>query len=150
MKKMGRVTKYMMQDYKLQGVLYLYSNMIKKKLNEQLELGHKRFVIYPFCRNGRLVKYILNGVFNLKEEQIIDNGLANGKNIIKVEDFVWEEGLFVLVCNEGSNSYNQIRNNIQKYVPKDYIIDIFPNYYKSVDIEEVCQVLDELDAYRRI
>ena len=70
-----------------------YSKIVKTKISEQLELGHNKFVIYPFGDIGVLTKYILNNVFNINEEYIIDNSQANNQNIFSLQDAKWERDI---------------------------------------------------------
>ena len=51
-------------------------NAIKKAIAD----GRKDFVIYPYGKQGRLFKNILNNEFGIKEALIIDNGLKDNKN----------------------------------------------------------------------
>ena len=102
-----------------------YSKIVKTKISEQLELGHNKFVIYPFGDIGVLTKYILNNVFNINEEYIIDNSQANNQNIFSLQDAKWERDIYILICSENSKYYHQIRESILQFVPAENVIDLF-------------------------
>ena len=48
---------------------------IRQAIESQLDMGKRKFIIYPFGDVGVKVKNILNNSYGIKEDYIIDNHL---------------------------------------------------------------------------
>lgn len=101
--------------------------VIKRQLANHRE--RCKFVIYPFGELGAMTKGILNGVFGIQEAFIID------QNLIDIEKKIYPlEYLRNIDCSKyrfivASSSevyYDELRNDLHRYVQPEYIIDIFP------------------------
>ncbi|WP_088188547.1 CatB-related O-acetyltransferase [Desulfosporosinus sp. FKA] len=107
---------------------------IKKIIQTQLNLGKSNFVIFPFGEKGMLTKGILNGLFNINEAFIIDNNLSKiNKSINNIEylnNIDCTEYTF-LISSDNSNYYQELRQMIEKYVPRENIVDMFPKTNKG-------------------
>ncbi|MCI8927326.1 MAG: hypothetical protein HFI96_06360 [Lachnospiraceae bacterium] len=129
-----------------------YGDIAKAEIRKQLELGRKRFAIYPYGQVGVLVKYILNNYFEIHEEYIIDNGQADSKNIFRIQDIQYEKDIYFLICSVNSGSYVQVRRNILEKIPSENIIDLFGNVYEyerinEKKVHEVLAFLEEFSKY---
>lgn len=124
-----------------------YGDIIKAKVSEQIEQGHKRFAIYPFGEIGVLVKYILNDYFQLDEEYIIDNGQANSKTIFRLQEIEYEEDIYILICSVNPASYYQIRKSILDKIPSKNIVDLFENEYGQVEETEIYKTIARLEEF---
>ena len=51
-------------------------NRIKRAIANWVQRGNKDFVIYPYGKNGKIAKEILNTEFGIQERYIVDNKLA--------------------------------------------------------------------------
>jgi len=107
---------------------------IKKIIQTQLNLGKSNFVIFPYGEQGALTKGILNGLFNIDEAFIMDNNLSKiNKSIKNIEHLInidCTEYTF-LISSDNPNCYQELRQMIEKYVPRENIVDIFPKTNKG-------------------
>lgn len=136
------------EEYSIDLVPYQYKSIIKEiewKIRKQIQQGKRKFAIYPYGMYGRLVKKILNNIFGIQEEYIVDNYLANNKDIVRLNDVNWKEDTYILVSSDSQKYYNSIREDIVKIIPQKYIIDLF-----SYDNNELYKVLEILDDYRKM
>lgn len=125
-----------------------YIDKINNAIREQVELGKKDFVIYPFGEQGKLAKQILNILYGIQEKFIIDNKLSISdnkfKNIKYLEEIDCTKYTFLL-SSDNKNIYNEIRKRLYEYVPKENVVDIFSpslylnnnNYYAPLHFDEV-------------
>lgn len=103
--------------------MYSTIDAIDKKLNSLIREGKKKFVIYPFGRQGIITKQLLNVKYSIQEEFIIDNSLCDvNPNIVRVEalqDIDCTQYTFLLT----SSMNPEIYNSLIKYVNKENIVD---------------------------
>lgn len=104
-------------------------NFLDRELREILSGGCEKIYIYPFGEAGMQVKRILSERYG-KHCIIIDNMLCNYNeeiiNCCGLEGKQWDDKDVVIITADGNDSYMDIRVEINKWVPKKYIKDLFP------------------------
>lgn len=104
-----------------------------KKLNLD---SSNRYVIYPYGREGKRVKAVLN-YLGIKESFIIDNKLCkedtNIKHVDELNKIDVNEFIFLFSCRT-PRYYNELLREIKKVVPDRRIIEIFPAPVKMIYI----------------
>lgn len=84
--------------------------------------------IYPYGKMGKIIKGILNenGIY---ERYLVDNFLCKeDKEIVSLEHIGENltENLLFIVCSSSKNNYYEIREQLYKIVPKEKVLDLFP------------------------
>ena len=105
-----------------------YYSYARKAIEEQLLLGKRDFILYPFGEQGLLVKEILNNVFGIQERCIVDNYLYKfNSNIKDVSHLARKEykTCVVLITSDNEDVYDALRNTVKKYVGSERIVDIY-------------------------
>lgn len=101
-------------------------NQIYDGINRIEDREHRKFIIYPFGKVGKLVKDILNNNFGIMEEYDIDQKALGGvKNIEILKEIDKTLYTVLLACNNDS-IYGEIMDSITQYVPRCRIIELFP------------------------
>ena len=99
-------------------------NQIKRLVDE----GYEKFIIFPFGERGFMVKQILNQIFGITEELIIDNKLQNRGGGIRGIEALTEYDLNkykVLLTSDQEEYYSEIRFQLMKYANVHQFIDLF-------------------------
>lgn len=118
------------------GVLYgqeanaqrLKHESIKAKL--QIAIQHKNLpiVLYPYGKLGKEVKRILNDEFHEQEAFVVDNYCVDDtitvRRVEELSDVDCSKYLF-LICSNKKEYYQEIRDEIKKYVPDENIVDLW-------------------------
>lgn len=105
-----------------------YYAYIRAIIEEQILLGERKFILFPFGEQGMLVKRILNEVFGIQEICIMDNYLFKLNPNIKHLSWLKREKYKcckVLITSNNPNIYEEIRHEISQYIESDQIVDIF-------------------------
>lgn len=106
------------------------ANYLSRQIRELITAGYNKFYIYPFGGIGMQVKEILEEGYGISDYIIIDNNLCNyNKKIIScnsLEGKKWNEEEIVIIASNNSEFYSDIRLEIQKYVSKGNIKDLYP------------------------
>lgn len=113
-------------------LIYLINNMdiyakldktIQKMINDDVNI-----VIYPFGKNGKLFKYILNCKWGIKEFAIIDNyACKNNSDIFPAEKLkrINEKFIVVDTCSN-PQIHNEILEEMYRIVQSEKVYSIFP------------------------
>lgn len=100
---------------------------VYKKISELINNGRDTFIIYPCGNVSDMVKnivYQLHGNIDF----YIDNYKNNGTDIFSISESVTRkiENDVILICSNNIQLYDEIRNNIYNYFPKEKVVDLFP------------------------
>ena len=98
-----------------------------KCIYNAIKKGHRRFAICPMGSDGILVKQILNIRYGIKEEFIIDNGLAKiNPDIISVADLNHynTNGLIILLNVTNPKANKELFESLLKIVPRQQILNL--------------------------
>lgn len=114
----------------------VFNDLIKRNINK----GNKRFVIYPFGRNGIYLKELLNWRYGIQEEFIIDNDLSkynsNIFNINKVKEMDCT-GLIFVITSEIPEILETIKG-VVKEVQIDYpFVREIPKSVKPIQYTQI-------------
>lgn len=114
----------------MEGVLYMdfTTTAIKKTIEEKLDNGYKRFIIFPFGDVGIKAKEFLNSLYGIEEEMIIDNHLCKYNSNIKSIDILKEintENITAILSTTDAQIYHELRNCLLKYFDDAHIGDIY-------------------------
>lgn len=111
-------------------------NQIKRCIEQKLDEGFKNFIIFPFGDVGMKVKFILNNVYGISEEYILDNHLCKYNPQIKELAFCKEincgQYCVILSCTN-SDIYETLRNDISQYFENRCIAEFFSDYKEQKD-----------------
>lgn len=113
-----------------------YYSDVRKVIEEQILLGRRDFILYPFGEQGLLVKEILNKVFGIQEKCIIDNYLCKFNSSIKDVSYLNKyeyKSCVVLITSDNEEVYDVLRNTVKKYVGSERIVDIFKKFKREED-----------------
>lgn len=100
--------------------------IIRERVQQCLEEGWKKFIVFPFGENGMLAKHVLEQAFGITELLIVDNELAKyNKTVLSVD---------ALNCLTGLENYAlliaSVNPDIVEYghqnIPCKKAIDIVP------------------------
>lgn len=108
---------------------------IKKGIEKELEKGNRDFILYPFGEIGMLTKRVLNDCYGIEEAFIVDNHLAKYNENIKEVSYLGEidvSNYQVLITSDNESLYEELRAQIKKYVPVEYIVDLFENEIETI------------------
>ena len=125
----------------------LYEEYISDFLKKQIDIGRKKFVLYPNGEVAKMVKNILISKYNIVPEYTVDNYCFNGKTILNLEQAkkVQQTDVYYLICSDRKNIYDEIRMKIKQYIDNEQILDVFPIIDNNSIKEEIYQKLDALD-----
>ena len=105
---------------------------ISSVIRKCIETGKMKFAIYPYGINGLMTENILNQQFGIRDILILDN------NISLINERVYSLSALTamdtssytfLITSTNLNSYDSVREQIEHYVPKKRIVDIFPDIH---------------------
>ena len=100
---------------------------IKKCIEQKLDMGEKRFVIFPFGNMGMYIRDQLRDVYGIEAEYILDNNLCNYDPTVKplaILDTVSRNGFFAVLATTNPNIYGECKKALQKYFADEDIVDI--------------------------
>lgn len=101
----------------------------QKRIIDNLGGLKKKIIIYPFGHEGMLTKAILNKLFNIQEELIIDNYLSQSyESICGLKDLkeLKTSDYIVLVASDRAEIYDELRQELYNYISQDQCFDILP------------------------
>lgn len=104
---------------------------IRSGIEEKIDEGYKKFVIFPFGWAGTKAKNILNTVYGIKEEMIIDNHLCKYNSQIKELDYwrnIDKKCLAVIFATINGQIYSQLKMQLLQYFNEEQIVDIYSRY----------------------
>lgn len=94
----------------------------------QIRLQRKKFILFPFGKQGMLTKKILNEVFGIHEEYIIDNYLYKINPKIKGLSYLSQidcKQYVILITSDNEELYGELRKQVRQYADDNNIVDIF-------------------------
>lgn len=102
---------------------------IREVLQNQIEQGKRKFVIYPFGVNGKIAKKILNEEFHIHEKYVVDNVLSENDTTIKSidylrEDYYIDDFVVLLVVQHKGSKTDIIHKQIADFVQIDRLVDV--------------------------
>ncbi len=106
---------------------------IRKAIEEKLESGYTRFVIFPYGDVGIKVKSFLNSAYGIVEEHIIDNHLFRYNQCIKQIDVLNEidrNGLAVILATTNKKIYPELKKQLTSYLDESQIADVYEKFYE--------------------
>ena len=107
-----------------------FEEKMKIAIEQALNEGKSKFIIYPYGTQGRIFKKILNKEYNIREIAVIDKNVKSEDiaiielNQVKLPKY---KGSYVFVVSDHTEIWLELRKNLLKYVSCDHIIDVFPN-----------------------
>lgn len=105
-------------------------NTIDKAISEQIKKGKRKFAIYPFGRNGVMVKDILNKRYGVQEAIIVDNKLCELNDEIYAFEEVKNYSEYTWLLTSSNPHINlEIYNDTKKVVSEELIVNIFEQKY---------------------
>ena len=110
--------------------------IIRARINERAISADKKIILYPFGNLGKECKRILNSEYGIIEDMIIDNKLCEEDAKIKSLSILNEidtEGCIVILTSSNIDIYDEIREELFKYISEDNVIDLFG--YVNLDID---------------
>lgn len=110
-----------------------YYEFFKKRIAQVVNFAVEKrmidhLVLYPFGRQGLLIKQILNLQYGIQEAFVIDQGLSKKNSSIKPLDYLNQidvsKYIFV-ITSDNLNYWDEIRKGIRQYVKEENIIDMY-------------------------
>lgn len=110
-----------------------YYNNLLARLQTTLLLDNNNIregvVLYPFGKQGMLIKQILNWQYGIQEAFVIDEGLCKKNVNIKSLSYLSEidtSKYTFIITSDNLGCWDELRKNIRKYVKEENIIDMYP------------------------
>ncbi len=106
-----------------------YCEMIRTRLQEILDEGYNRIILYPFGERGKLAKSILNTYYGIDEIMIVDNYLyeqyarIHTLDDLKNVDF---SDAIVLITSDRTDIHEDLCTRLYNYAPKEKCLELFP------------------------
>lgn len=126
-----------------------YCEMIKDRIQEILNKGKNRIILYPFGERGKLAKSILNTYFGIDEFMIVDNFLYERYETIKPLDVLGNidfSDVVVLITSDRTEIHEELCRKLYEYAPKEKCLELFPELI--MNSEKRCKMKRDHD--RRI
>lgn len=112
--------------------MYLdHYRMAKEKLDEMIGQGKHNFILYPYGEAGKMIKLMLNGLYGIKENMIIDNYLCDSREEEEIYSLDQLVGMnlgdnIILITSDREEIYNELREELYKTVAHEKCVEIFP------------------------
>lgn len=101
---------------------------IRQMIEEKIEEGYKKYIIFPFGDVGMRVKEILNISYGINEDDIIDNKLYRyNSKIKKLFDFNEKENLHeyaVLLASTNKSIYNELKKDALNFFGEKQLAEL--------------------------
>lgn len=102
---------------------------IREFIEEKLDQGYRKFIIYPFGDVGMRVKEILNTAYGIQEDYIIDNKLCKyNKKIRELSDLIRGgtkiKEYAVLLSSTNSDIYSELKNTVLELFEEKQIAEL--------------------------
>lgn len=99
----------------------------------------KKYVIYTYGQCGQYIEQVLKEEYDIEACFVVDNVKCDGKKVLSLEeiDSKYFEGYYYIVCTYNPDIYEEVRNKLYKYVPRKWVIDIFPNNLDEEFISDI-------------
>lgn len=103
-------------------------SLIRKTLCDCIQEGNKKFVIYPFGKNGILVKNILQDYFNIVPRLVVDNTYSkyNSKliNFDRLKEEIQTDD-YVILTIENKKINDEMSQELKEIHDKNRIINLY-------------------------
>ena len=123
---------------------------IKDFIEEKLDAGYRKFIIFPFGDVGIQVKQILNGVYGLQEEYILDNHLWKYNSQIRPLSFLNETDYAdccLLLSSADYDIYENLKHDAQKYFEDEAIAELSSMLLWQKQQEQPPQYITKIGKY---
>ena len=100
---------------------------IKECIEQKLDMGFKKFIIFPFGEVGMQVREILRSVYGIETEYVLDNHLCKYNPDIKPLEFLDQfpvEGYCVVLASTSSKIYTELKKELQRYFTDENIAEL--------------------------
>lgn len=100
---------------------------IRKFIEEKLDAGYKKFIIFPYGDVGITVKHFLNSAYGIQEIYILDNHLYQYNPKIKPVEYMKEierKDFAVLLSSTNSCIYEELKGNLLNYFKPEQIAEL--------------------------
>lgn len=111
------------------------NTVIRKVLEEKMDNGYKRFLIFPYGEVGMKIKVFLNSLYGIEEELIIDNHLCKYNSNIKSIDVLKEidtANIVAVLATTSASIYWELRNCLSNYFDDTHIADVYRKVQNSI------------------
>jgi hypothetical protein len=102
---------------------------VEKVIEEQINAGRKKFIIYPYGPVGYIVKKVLEEKFGLQALCVIDNYKYGKHSFIKKVDYLSEvdcKEVTILLSTHNLSVFKQLKETLEPYENEANIVDVFP------------------------
>lgn len=100
---------------------------IKECIERKLDVGFRRFIIFPFGDVGMQIKEVLRNAYGIDEEYTLDNKLCKYNPDIKALEFLdnvdCDKFCIILACTN-RNIYGELKKELQKYFSDENIAEL--------------------------
>lgn len=103
------------------------TNQIKECIEKKLDMGFRKFIIFPFGDIGMQARSVLRDAYGLEPEYILDNRLCKYNPAVKPLDFldtISRDGLCALLMTTSLNIYRECKKALQEYFPDEAIAEL--------------------------
>lgn len=100
---------------------------IKQCIEKKIDEGFRKFIIFPFGEIGMHIKNILNNVYGIQEEYILDNHLCKYNAQIKTLAFLDNvdcKNYCVILATENRGYYGSMKQSLRKYFEEENIAEL--------------------------
>ena len=96
-------------------------------------------MIYTYGQCGQYIEQVLKEEYDIEACFVVDNVKCDGKKVLSLEeiDSKYFEGYYYIVCTYNPDIYEEVRNKLYKYVPRKWVIDLFPNNLDEEFISDI-------------
>lgn len=102
------------------------SKQIRNCIEQKLDVGFRRFVIFPYGETGWQVRNVLREAYGIEAEYVLDNHLYKYNPAIKPLDFldtVSRSGLCAVLASENPDVYGECKKALQRYFADEAIAE---------------------------
>lgn len=100
---------------------------IKECIERKLDMGFRKFIIFPFGDVGMQVKEVLRNAYGIDAEYVLDNSLCKYNPDIKplaFLDHVSCDNFCVILASTNSDIYEELKKELQKYFTNENIAEL--------------------------
>ncbi len=125
----------------------MYREYIVDNLREANIDIYKKYVLYPKGEISEIVTDVLHKEYGIYPEFYLDNYKYDGNSVLNFEQLKLriDDKTYYLICSDRADIFNEIRNNLEKYVNKKHIIDLFSKKIDKDFSKEVADILNMID-----
>ena len=102
---------------------------IQNVINNQLDRGSNKFIVYPYGIAGYAVRRVLMEYFNIEPLCVIDNNKAGTYEFIKGKEYLYDlqaADITILVASKNPKVVDAIKFELKPISYKFNIVDVFP------------------------